>query len=436
MQLLGNGNFAKVYEAKHCATRASFAVKVLDKDRVQNRLDDMVQEFKVLRKVRHPNIIRLYGAYETRQHLYLVTELAAGGPLLKRRKPIAESVLSEDVVTRHTYAMLDAVRYMHSMHCVHRDLKPDNVLLSDTTEDATIKIVDMGLSKYHEDGNAPLRTLCGTHEYLAPEVVQVGLGKAKGYGKAIDVWAVGLMTYMMLFGPNPFARKSGRSRNVAETHAAIVKCKWAFPDGNSLSERGKDFIGRLLWPVPEGRSTAEEAMRHSWLAQAAAASADVEARYSSSSAASSVGQGAAVTGVRSGGACSPLARNSVRSSAGEYTDSGDDTFEGSSKPPSSKLSMSAKPATELEGVARSPEARTAMELAGHMRQMRARDPLPLKLGPLVIPTRSPLLSMARIEDLRVDMMSDDIAIEPGMREWSEEEVIAYFESGGVQVPSE
>ena len=112
---------------------------------------------------------------------------------------------------------------------MHRDLSIENVLLSDNTEEAEIKIVDLGLSRFFEDRKL-MRTICGTHKYLAPELVQCDRGQLQGYDKAIDMWGVGLLAFIMLFGFNPFARETQR-----ETHNAIARVEWQFPDGFTVS---------------------------------------------------------------------------------------------------------------------------------------------------------------------------------------------------------
>jgi len=211
----------------------------------------------MLRALRHANIIRLYAAYETPRKLYLVTELSTGGELMKRLGSDA-SVYSEDEVRRHVLTILSAVHYMHTKHCVHRDIKPENVLLSDNTDNAEIKIVDLGLSRFFEERKL-MRTICGTHKYLAPELVQCDRGQLQGYDKAIDMWGVGLLAFIMLHGFNPFARESQR-----ETHNAIMRVDYSFPE-SSVSTGAKDFLAQLLKKSPDERLSAEMALRAKWL---------------------------------------------------------------------------------------------------------------------------------------------------------------------------
>lgn len=258
VRTIGKGHFAKVKEVTHNESHESFAAKILDKTLADNDIEDLVREFQMLRALRHPNIIRLFAAYESPRKLYLVTELSTGGELMKRLGNDS-SVYSEYQVQSHVVTILEAIEYMHSKHCVHRDLKPENVLLSDSTCDAQIKIVDLGLSRIFEE-HKMMRTICGTHKYLAPELVQTDRGQLQGYDKAIDMWGVGLLTFIMLFGFNPFARDSQR-----ETHNAILKAEWKFPEGWTVSKRAMDFISSLLVKDAKERLTAEQALQHRWL---------------------------------------------------------------------------------------------------------------------------------------------------------------------------
>merc|ERR1712118_78545 len=182
----------------------------------------------MLRAFRHPNIIRLYAAYETPRNFYL-TELAKGGELMQHSGNGSTRVYSEEQVRLHTKAVLLAIEYMHSKRCAHRDLKPQNVLFSDNSPGAVIKVVDLGLSRfceYHEK----MWSICGTHEYLAPELVQTDRGQLQGYDRSIDMWGVGLLSFIMLFGFNPFSRELQW-----ETHNAILNAELKFPDGRAVS---------------------------------------------------------------------------------------------------------------------------------------------------------------------------------------------------------
>jgi len=260
IETIGKGSFAKVKEVEHRGTRERFAAKIMDKGTEQNSITAMATELKVLAALRHPNVIRLYAAYETPRTFNLVTELATGGELMKRLAWSHATVYSEDEVLKHVRTIAGAIHYMHSeARVAHRDLKPENILLSDRTEHAQIKIVDLGLSRFFERQRL-MRTICGTHKFLAPELIECDRGHVSGYGPEVDMWGLGVITYIMLFGINPFERRS-----VSATHNAILECRVPFPRGHNISAEAIDFIRQLLLPTPGDRLTSSRALATDWL---------------------------------------------------------------------------------------------------------------------------------------------------------------------------
>ena len=255
---IGRGHFAKVKQVLNKLDGTRYAVKLLDKAMCDHDLQDLVNEFEVLKRLRHPNIIRIVDAYESPTHLCLVTELATGGELMHRISQ-ENSTYSEGEMRRHCLAVISAVDYMHSKSIVHRDIKPENVLLSDRSEAAAVKLCDMGLARHFQTRQL-LRTICGTHKYLAPELIKCDRGQAQGYDKTIDMWGVGLLAYIMLFGFNPFARSAQ-----TETHNAILACTWAFPDGYTVSKEAMDFVSSLLRVEPGKRLSAANALKHPFM---------------------------------------------------------------------------------------------------------------------------------------------------------------------------
>jgi len=259
-ETIGRGHFAKVKLVRHMVNKGFYAAKILDK-RLEEHQEDyasMMREFQVLGSLDHPNIVRLHEAFETPNQLILVCQLATGGELMHR---IAEEndVYTEEEVIRHTKTILEAMQFMHERGVVHRDLKPENILLSDKTENAHILIADFGLGRFVQSDSELLETVCGTHHYLAPELVQCDRGEREGYSKAVDVWGVGLIAFIMLFGYNPFLRES----NLA-THEAIVTCKYSFPKDDNVSKQAKDLIKKMVCLNADKRITIADALKHPW----------------------------------------------------------------------------------------------------------------------------------------------------------------------------
>ena len=265
IRTIGRGNFAKVKEVEHRETGEVFAVKALDKDPDCNAMEDLVREVQILSVLRHPNIIRLYAAYESPKRLFLVMEYADGGELMKRLGdfPMNDNgTYSEEMVRRLVRTLCSAVGFMHKSNIAHRDLKPENVLLAGDPNNPTVKIVDLGLSRAFENSQM-MRTVCGTHKYLAPEMIDCDRGERRGYDKAVDMWGIGMLAFIMLYGSNPFTKDASTQSQV---HAAISRCDLVFPNSN-VTDEAKAFVQRLLCRTPGERMTADQALDHDWLTE-------------------------------------------------------------------------------------------------------------------------------------------------------------------------
>jgi len=243
-----------VKKCTHKKTGVSYALKIIDKAAVGDKVAMLEAEVDIMRRCQHVNIIELVEMFETPQKLYLVLELVTGGELFDR------------IVTRGTYSeadasslvteILSAISYIHAQNITHRDLKPENLLYSSDQPDAVIKLADFGLSKLIPE-NTLLKTACGTPGYVAPEVL-----KCEGYGKAADLWSVGVIMYILLCGFPPFY-----DDNTAKLFALIMNVEYSFPTPywDNISPEAKDLIQRLL-VFPEKRLTAAQALAHPWIA--------------------------------------------------------------------------------------------------------------------------------------------------------------------------
>ncbi|KAJ3211911.1 hypothetical protein HDU67_004183 [Dinochytrium kinnereticum] len=259
---LGTGNFATVKVGVHRSTGLHHAIKILNKSRFQGKpkiIQSIRQEVSLLMAVNHPCIINIGGVYDEKDFIYIVLELARGGELFdrivdKRKFPEGEC----RVIMKQLFA---ALKYLHERNIVHRDLKPENILLvSKDPEDLRIKISDFGLAKLVGE-EMFLKTLCGTPNYVAPEVLIPANGRA--YGKPVDLWSSGVVLYICLCGFPPFSDELAPPSMTDQ----IKQGKYNFPSPfwDAVSDEAKDLCQRLMTVNPDDRITAEEALEHPWM---------------------------------------------------------------------------------------------------------------------------------------------------------------------------
>jgi len=254
-QELGKGAFSVVHLAVDKKTGDRVAVKIIDKTQANAEADEkrLKNEVAILKKVRHPSIIALIDIYETDANLYLVMELVTGGELFD--KIVEKGQYTERDAATIVMKILSAVQYLHDNQIAHRDLKPENLLLK-AGEDTGVMLSDFGLSKIVGE-NARLETACGTPYYVAPEVLS-----ASGYDLEVDLWSVGVITYLLLCGFPPFYGES-----LPEVFEQIMKADFDFPDPywTEISTEAKDLISKLLVVDPKTRYTAKQALEHPWV---------------------------------------------------------------------------------------------------------------------------------------------------------------------------
>jgi len=255
---LGRGAFSIVYLTTHRPTGIQYAVKVINKkDLGKDYEKNLKMEVDILKKVNHPNIIALKELFDTPDKLYLIMELVTGGELFD--KIVEKGSYTETEASQLVRKIVSAVDYLHNLGIVHRDLKPENLLLKRADNDLEIAIADFGLSKIVGQ-QMMMQTACGTPSYVAPEVLN-----ASGYGKEVDMWSIGVITYILLCGFPPFYGDT-----VPEIFEQIMEANFDYPEEywGSVSKDAKDFINRLLVVDSDKRLTAGDALRHPWLAGA------------------------------------------------------------------------------------------------------------------------------------------------------------------------
>mmetsp|Transcript_15067 Transcript_15067/g.27759 ORF Transcript_15067/g.27759 Transcript_15067/m.27759 type:complete len:343 (+) Transcript_15067:43-1071(+) len=254
---LGQGNFSVVREAKDTKTGKLVAVKCISKKDL-NREDEKAIEYEVeiLQGLDHPNIIQLHGMFQDDKHYFVVTELLQGGELFDRI--VEKEFYSEKMAAKVVKTIAEALKFCNEAGVVHRDLKPENVLLNDKNDDTSLKLADFGFAKeVNPEGHAELKTTCGTPGYVAPEIIS-----GKRYGKAVDMWSLGVILYILLCGYPPFY-----DDNQAVLFKKIKKGDYQLdPDfWAGVSEHAKDLVRGLLVVDPVSRFTVEDVLQHPWI---------------------------------------------------------------------------------------------------------------------------------------------------------------------------
>jgi len=182
-------------------------------------------------------------------------ELLTGGELFDRI--VAKGSFSEREASEVTKNVTDAIAYIHKIGIVHRDLKPENLLFLNKDGDSPIKITDFGLAKFRANNGVEMHTACGTPGYVAPEVL-----KSENYTKAVDMWSLGVILYILLCGFPPFYHPK-----TAELYKLIKKGEFDFPAPywTDISDSAKDLVRKLLTVDPKKRYTAEQVLQHPWV---------------------------------------------------------------------------------------------------------------------------------------------------------------------------
>jgi calcium/calmodulin-dependent protein kinase I len=208
-----------------------------------------------MHKVSHKHCVQLFEMFETSKKIYMVLELLTGGELFDRI--VEKGSYSEKEASTLVQSIASAIAYLHSIGVVHRDLKPENLIYLSPKTDSPIKITDFGLAKFRTDG-AAMNTACGTPGYVAPEVL-----KNEPYGKAVDMWSLGVILYILLCGFPPFYHES-----TAALYKMIKKGEYDFPDPywTDISDNAKNLVKCLLTVNPTKRYTAEQVLAHPWIA--------------------------------------------------------------------------------------------------------------------------------------------------------------------------
>nr|XP_060640996.1 calcium/calmodulin-dependent protein kinase type IV-like isoform X1 [Anolis sagrei ordinatus] len=251
---LGRGATSVVFSCEEKGTQVQYAAKILKKT-VSIDKKIVRTEIGVLLRLSHPNIIKLKEIFETPVEIALILELVTGGELFDRI--VERGFYSERDAAHVVKQILEAVSYLHANGVVHRDLKPENLLYADLSPDAPLKIGDFGLSKIVDEQDT-MKTVCGTPGYCAPEILH-----GSPYGPEVDMWSVGVITYILLCGFEPFFDPRGDQY----MYSRILNCDYEFvsPWWDEVSLNAKDLVQKLIVLDPQKRLTVQQALEHPWV---------------------------------------------------------------------------------------------------------------------------------------------------------------------------
>ncbi|XP_006803528.1 serine/threonine-protein kinase NIM1 [Neolamprologus brichardi] len=247
---IGYGTFSRVKLAFHALTRDKVALKILDRTRLDAEAQRLLsREISSMEALHHPNVIRLYEVVETPRRLHLVLEYAGGGDLHSRI--CSEGKLSDNA-SKITFAqILSAIKHMHSINIIHRDLKAENVLF---TIDGCVKVADFGFSTQISNCNNALDTFCGSPPYAAPE-----LFRDESYlGPPVDVWAMGVLLFFMVTSTMPF-----RAETMGKLRRCVIEGNYAIPPW--VPGPCQRLIKGILKLVPSERYAIDQMLGCDWL---------------------------------------------------------------------------------------------------------------------------------------------------------------------------
>ena len=254
---IGQGSYGDVFLAMNIYTKEKVAIKKIYKSIDAISESEIINEIEILKKLNHPDIVKVLEFYKTDQAYYIVSEYCSGGELFQK----AESYLSETQIAVIFKQILSGLSYLHSNNIIHRDLKLENILISDTEyvaltgeEYLDIKIIDFGNAE-HYDKKFSNKNLVGSSYYIAPEILK------KIAGKKSDLWSAGVILYMLIVGYPPFYGESDKK--------ILLNVKKGVYDKNysrwkNASNEVQDLIEKLLISDPNKRLSAKDALNHPW----------------------------------------------------------------------------------------------------------------------------------------------------------------------------
>ncbi|KAJ1701656.1 hypothetical protein LUZ63_001435 [Rhynchospora breviuscula] len=248
-KFLGEGKFGKVYLAREIESGFPVALKVIFKEKLDKYQfwEHLTREIVIQSSLQHPNVLRLFAWFHDETRIFLVLEYAANGELYKLLRSVGH--FTEKRAATYVASLARALAYCHEKHVIHRDIKPENLLLD---LDGRLKIADFG---WAVQSNAKRHTMCGTIDYLAPEMVE-----KKAHDHGVDNWTLGILCYEFLYGMPPF-----EAADQYDTLRRIMKVDLHFPSTHYVSSEAKDLICKLLVKESSKRLSLKQILRHPWI---------------------------------------------------------------------------------------------------------------------------------------------------------------------------
>ncbi|KAI1292158.1 Calcium/calmodulin-dependent protein kinase type II alpha chain [Halotydeus destructor] len=255
---LGKGAFSIVKRCVQKSTGLEFAAKIINTKKLSARdFQKLEREARICRKLNHPNIVRLHDSIQEEGFHYLIFDLVTGGELFE--DIVAREYYSEADASHCIQQILESVNHCHHNNIVHRDLKPENLLLASKQKGAAVKLADFGLAIEVDGERQAWYGFAGTPGYLSPEVL-----KKDPYGKPVDIWACGVILYILLVGYPPFWDED-QHRLYAQIKAGAYD--YPSPEWDTVTPEAKNLINSMLTVNPAKRITANDALKHPWICQ-------------------------------------------------------------------------------------------------------------------------------------------------------------------------
>ncbi|XP_060751478.1 calcium/calmodulin-dependent protein kinase type II subunit beta isoform X13 [Tachysurus vachellii] len=255
---LGKGAFSVVRRCVKLCTGQEYAAKIINTKKLSARDHQKLErEARICRLLKHPNIVRLHDSISEEGFHYLLFDLVTGGELFE--DIVAREYYSEADASHCIHQILDSVNHIHQNDIVHRDLKPENLLLASKCKNAAVKLADFGLAIEVQGEQQAWFGFAGTPGYLSPEVL-----RKEAYGKPVDIWACGVILYILLVGYPPFWDEDQH-----KLYQQIKAGAYDFPspEWDTVTPEAKNLINQMLTINPAKRITAQEALKHPWVCQ-------------------------------------------------------------------------------------------------------------------------------------------------------------------------